>query len=102
MSTDLGASRLETPKRVVAGLLLVLGAVYLLPFVTKGWVPLDEGMIGQAAERVLIGQLPHVDYEEPYTGALSYFYAAVFKLTTIDLANLRWTVFLAALVALAF
>ena len=67
-------------QRLVAGVLLLAGCLYLVPFVDRGWVPLDEGMVGQAAERVLNGQLPHVDYEEPYPGALSYAYAAVFRI----------------------
>ena len=102
MTAALGPFRFVTDhQRVVSGLLLVLAAVYLVPFVARGWVPLDEGMIGQAAERVLEGELPHVDYEEPYPGALSYWYAAVFSLTGIDLVHLRWTVFGGALAALA-
>lgn len=91
----------DTP-RIVAGLLLMLAAAYLVPFVDRGWVPIDEGMTGQAAERVLTGALPHVDYEEPYPGALSYFYAAVFRMTGIDLVHLRWTVFAGALVTMTF
>lgn len=89
-------------QRLIAGLLLLLGAAYLVPFVDRGWVPLDEGMIGQTAERILTGALPHVDYEEPYPGALSYVYAAVFRISGIDLVHLRWTVFAGALAAMTF
>lgn len=89
-------------QRLVAGLLLLLAAAYLVPFVDRGWVPLDEGMTGQSAERVLAGALPHVDYEEPYPGALSYLYAAVFRIAGIDLVHLRWTVFVGAIVAMTF
>jgi hypothetical protein len=94
------AGPVRAPERVIAALLLILAALYLIPFVDRGWVPVDEGMIGQAAERVLTGALPHVDYEEPYPGALSYFYASVFKIAGIDLVHLRWTVFAGALVSL--
>ncbi|MEO5897267.1 MAG: glycosyltransferase family 39 protein [Vicinamibacterales bacterium] len=83
--------------RAIAVLLLILAALYLVPFVHRGWVPIDEGMIGEAAERVMNGALPHVDYEEPYPGALSYLYASVFRFAGIDLVNLRWTVFIVAL-----
>ena len=83
-------------QRVVAGTLLLAACLYLVPFVDRGWVPLDEGMTGQAAERVLRGQLPHSDYEEPYPGALSYIYAAVFRVAGIDTLHLRWAVFGAA------
>ena len=103
MLTHPGAIRAAVdPQRIAAVLLLILAAAYLVPFVDRGWVPIDEGMTGQAAERVLTGALPHVDYEEPYPGALSYFYAAVFRMIGIDLVHLRWTVFAGALVAMTF
>ena len=88
-------------QRAIATLLLIAAVLYLVPFVDRGWVPLDEGMIGTSAERVLIGELPHVDYEEPYPGSLSYFYALVFRLTGIDSLHLRWVVFAGALSSLA-
>ena len=48
------------PTRLLA-VVLVLGAlVYLSRFVPRGWVPHDEGLIAQSAERVLRGATPHV------------------------------------------
>lgn len=82
-----------------AVLMLVTALAYLVPFVTRGWIPHDEGMLGQSAEQVLQGGVPHVDYEEAYTGGLAYFYAAVFKISGIDLLHLRWTLFAGAAVA---
>lgn len=86
--------------RPIAACLLILAAWYLVPYVHRGWVPLDEGMIGQSAERVLTGSRPHVDYEEAYPGGLSYLYAGVFRLAGIDVSHLRWTVYAAALATL--
>jgi Dolichyl-phosphate-mannose-protein mannosyltransferase len=86
-------------ERVLGVLLIAAAIVYLIPFVPRGWIPSDEGMLGQSAERVLHGGLPHVDYEEMYTGGLSWMYAAVFKATSIDLVNLRWALFAGAAVA---
>jgi hypothetical protein len=84
----------------VLGVLMVCAAVvYLGPFVPRGWVPHDEGMLGQSAEWVLLGGLPHVDYEEPYTGGLSLLYAGLFKAVGIDLVHLRWLLFAAAAAA---
>lgn len=82
-----------------AVLMLVAALAYLVPFVPRGWIPHDEGMLGQSAERVLQGGVPHVDYEESYTGGLTYFYAAVFKISGVDLLHLRWTLFAGAAVA---
>ena len=77
--------------------MIVLAAlVYLIPFVPRGWVPHDEGMLGQSADRVLQGALPHVDYEEPYTGGLTYLYAGLFRIAGVDLLNVRWLLFAGA------
>jgi hypothetical protein len=84
----------------VLGVLMVCAAiVYLGPFVPRGWVPHDEGMLGQSAEWVLRGGLPHVDYEEAYTGGLSLLYAGLFKAVGIELVHLRWLLFAAAAAA---
>ena len=82
--------------RPMAFALLALSLVYLWLFVARGWIPHDEGMLGQSAERVLAGGLPHIDYEEPYTGGLTWMHAAVFKLAGIDLLYLRWLLFAGA------
>ena len=85
--------------RPMAFALLALSLVYLWLFVPRGWIPHDEGMLGQSAERVLAGGLPHIDYEEPYTGGLTWMHAAVFKLAGIDLLYLRWLLFAGAVAA---
>lgn len=54
-----------------------LYAAVLLP---RGWVPHDEGTIAQSAQRVLEGQLPHRDFDELYTGGLTYLNALAFRL----------------------
>jgi hypothetical protein len=83
-------------ERTLGVLVVVAALAYLSQFVARGWVPHDEGMIGQSAERVLHGALPHIGYEEPYTGALTYLYAAVFRIGGIDLVNIRWVLFVGA------
>jgi hypothetical protein len=80
-------------ERRAAVALLILAAVYLAWFVPRGWVPFDEGMIGETAEWVLRGALPHVDYQEPYTGGLTWLYAALFGLVGVDLVNVRWLLY---------
>ena len=56
----------------------------------RGWVPHDEGTLGQSAERVLAGELPHRDFDDPYTGGLSYAHALAFRLAGTNLVALRW------------
>ena len=49
----------------------VLSVGYAAASLTRGWLPHDEGTLGQSADRVLAGQLPHRDYDEIYTGGLA-------------------------------
>jgi len=76
----------------------LLSAVYLGANLNKGWVPADEGTLGQSAERVLLGELPHRDFHNPYTGGLAYIDAAIFKLFGINLLWLRLFLFACFLV----
>ena len=74
---------------------LVLGIVWALSglivgrHLTRGWVPHDEGSLAQSAERVLAGELPHRDFDEPYTGGLSHLNAVAFRLLGTNLVSLR-------------
>jgi hypothetical protein len=84
----------------IAGRLIVLlSLVYLWTFVPRGWVPHDEGMLGQSAERVLAGQFPHVDFQETYTGGLALLHSVAFRIFGVDLLHLRWVLFAGAVVA---
>ena len=85
--------------RLIAAGLVALSIVYLAFFVSRGWIPHDEGMTGQSAERVLSGETPHVDYEEPYTGGLAQMHALVFRLAGVDLIYPRWVLFAGAVLA---
>jgi hypothetical protein len=82
--------------RLAGALMLVVALAYLVPFVPRGWVPHDEGMLGQSADQVMRGKLPHVGYEDAYTGGLSWIYAALFKSSGVDLLNVRWLLFVVA------
>lgn len=52
-------------------------------------VPHDMGTIGHSAERVLQGELPHADFDDPYTGLLSVLNAAAFHLFGISTLSAR-------------
>ncbi|MBS1839402.1 MAG: glycosyltransferase family 39 protein [Acidobacteria bacterium] len=60
----------------------------------RGWVPWDDGLLAQCAERVLQGQLPHRDFTDVYTGGLSFLYAASFRILGTNLDSIRWTLLL--------
>jgi hypothetical protein len=71
--------------------LVTLGAAFLYALLTvdRGWIPHDDGMLGQAAERVLRGELPHRDFHDVYTGGLSYWHALSFVLFGVHLLSPR-------------
>src|SRR5687767_10839013 len=78
-----------------------LSAAYVVHFVDRGWLPHDEGALAQSAERVLAGELPHRDFDEPYTGVLSYLHALGFKLLGTRLVSLRYVLLLSFLLFVA-
>jgi hypothetical protein len=78
---------------VIFLLVWLLSVVYLGVNLDKGWVPSDEGLLGQSAERVLLGEMPHRDFHNTYTGGLAYIDAAIFKLFGINLLWLRLFLF---------
>jgi Dolichyl-phosphate-mannose-protein mannosyltransferase len=85
----------------------IMSGLYISEFYDRGWVPHDEGAIAQSAERVLAGQIPHRDFDELYTGGLTYLHALAFKAFGINLLSLRivllvcFLAFVPALYALA-
>ena len=70
----------------------VLAAIYLYRFAFVGWIPHDEGTIGHLAERVLLGEVPHRDFLEPYSGGLTLLHALGFRLLGVKLTTPRWIV----------
>jgi hypothetical protein len=65
---------------VVLAVVWLACGVYGRLILTHGWIPHDAGTLGQSAERVLAGQLPHRDFDELYSGGLSFLYAAMFAM----------------------
>ena len=84
-----------TTRRSIMIFLLVwlLSAAYLGINLNKGWNQYDEGTLGQTAERILHGEMPHRDFHDPYTGGLAYTNAAIFKFFGINLFWLRLFLF---------
>ena len=80
-------------KVLIFVLVWLFSAVYLGMNLNKGWVSTDEGTLGESAERVLHGEMPHRDFDDPYTGGLAYIDAAIFKLFGINLFWLRLFLF---------
>lgn len=75
--------------RLVLVTVLAIGLTYVGWRLGRGWVPLDDGALGHTAERVLLGELPHRDFDDVYTGGLGYLNAAAFRLLGTTLWSLR-------------
>ena len=80
----------------------LLAAAYLLPFLHQGWIAHDDGLLGQVGQRTLAGEMPHRDFDDPYTGGLSWLYAAAFALLGVELTATRWVLLAATMLALPF
>jgi hypothetical protein len=78
---------------MVPALLWIVTALYAWHRLDHGWIPHDEGTLAQSAERVLGGQLPHRDFDDVYTGGLSYLGAAAFRVFRTNLFSLRLPLF---------
>jgi hypothetical protein len=90
--------RFDIRSRPVRWLLIatvfLLSASYVARDLKRGWVGHDEGYLAQTAERVLHGELPHRDFDESYTGGLTYLNAFAFRLFGTNLASLRYVLYL--------
>ena len=82
------------PTDEVLAALLCLSAIYLWRFAYDGWIPHDDGMLGQIAERVIAGEMPHRDFDDPYTGLLGYLHGLGFLTFGISLRSIRLVLFL--------
>lgn len=72
---------------------LAISAAYVGWHLFRGWMPYDDGMLGQTAERVIHGELPHRDFDDVYTGGLAFLNAAAFQLFGTALSSLRLPLF---------
>jgi len=80
-------------KNVIFIIIWSTSVLYTFGFVNRGWIPHDEGTLAQSAERLLLGELPHRDFDEVYTGGLSYLYATAFKFWGVNLTSIRYVFF---------
>ena len=74
---------------MLAWVLLVVGLLVLARLAFRGWIPHDEGTLGQVATRVLGGEVPHIDFHDTYGGLQAYAHAGVFSLIGESIRSLR-------------
>lgn len=80
---------------------LGISAALVWPELFRGWYPWDDGAMAQVADRVLHGQLPHRDFDDPWTGGWSFVQAGIFGLFGTSLRMLRIPIFVGWLGSLA-
>jgi len=78
---------------------VICAGAYLAPFIDRGWIPHDEGTIAGDALRLIQGELPHVGFQDPYIGGMTWFYAGLFRLFGVDLVTIRGALYGAALLS---
>jgi hypothetical protein len=76
-------------------LVWALSVAYVWALLDRGWVPHDEGALAESALRVLRGEVPHRDFDEIYSGGLSYLNALAFTIWGDRLVSMRYMAFLA-------
>jgi len=79
----------ERSYRITLLVTLVVTTIYLNTMGNQGWIAHDEGLLAHSAERILDGETPHIDFQDPYTGGLSYWHAQVFNVLGTSLTSLR-------------
>ena len=90
-----GIARTFIANRLAVGVAAVaLSALFVAFHLHTGWYPHDEGQLGQSAVRILEGELPHRDFDEMYTGVLSYLHALSFQIGGVRSESMRWVLWL--------
>lgn len=100
LHTDATSSHIDwsnPPMRIVVLSVVGVAAAYVAWHLNRGWVPLDEGSLAHAAQRVMLGELPHRDFDDVYTGGLAYLNAVAFQLLGTTLWSMRLMMFAAFL-----
>lgn len=92
---------LQAIERRLPIIVIVLAAVLIGAELDQGWAPFDEGTLGQTAERILNGEVPHRDFDDTYTGGLAYLIAGVFTIGGIASTTMRVPVLVFGLIWVA-
>jgi hypothetical protein len=61
-----------------------------LVYLDRGWFPHDLGSVAHPAQRVLLGELPHRDFQDVYTGGLAFLNALAFRALGPSAMSARW------------
>ncbi len=74
---------------LVCCIVVAVSILYAGALLKSNWISGDDGLLATSAARVMTGQLPHRDFVENYTGALSYIDALAFRALGMNLVSMR-------------
>jgi hypothetical protein len=78
---------------IVLAVVWLLSAVYVWQYLDRGWWPNNAGAFAMSALRVQGGELPHRDFDEIYTGGMSYLHALSFEVFGTSMTSMRRALF---------
>lgn len=82
------------PTYLLLAIVWLISALYMGIYLDRGWHDDDDGTLAQCAERTMLGEVPHRDFDESYTGGLDYLNAAAFRIFGTNLASMRYPFYL--------
>lgn len=85
----MGNTRSNAVEWLVPILVIASVAVVVALGFDRGWLPHDDGYLAMSAERVVKGEHPHADFDEIYTGGLTYLNAWTLKAFGMHFLALR-------------
>ncbi|MBI4545339.1 MAG: glycosyltransferase family 39 protein, partial [Gemmatimonadetes bacterium] len=83
----------QTTSILLLGLVWAVSAAYVAGRLDQGWFPPDDGILAHSAERILHGETPHADFDDIYTGGLTYLHALGLRIFGTNLLSLRLVLF---------
>ena len=86
---SLNRTRRKATSCIVFAAVLAVSVAFMASQVTHRFVPEDDGTHGHQAERVLNGEVPHLDYRETQTGGLPYLHAVAFRVLGVNVLSMR-------------
>lgn len=78
---------------ILLACMVLVAAWYAGQYLRFGWFPHDEGAFALTAEHVLHGEVPHRDFDEIYTGGLSYVNAGAMRLFGENMVAMRYPIY---------
>ena len=88
MPVERPSVRVRTVVALIAA--AAINVALLWTFHNRYWYPVDEGIYATMAERILEGEIPHLDFQDFHPGYGEFLNAAAFRLFGVDLVSLRY------------